>query len=134
MGETPTVLIVDDDAGMRLTLDRIFASQGYRVLVASGGAEALEIAAREPFDFALVDYRMSGLNGGEVCASLSDRRGEAALYLMTAHVSPEAVQAAAAHGTSGIFYKPLDLPMVLATLGEKTSRRPMAAGTPRGEG
>jgi CheY-like chemotaxis protein len=115
MVESRTVLVVDDNRGMLLTLQRILADEGYRVLVAEDGASALDIAEREPIDFALVDYRMTGMNGGEVCARLSGRQPAAVVYMMTAHVNPEAAAAAVENGAAGILYKPLDIPALLAT-------------------
>jgi CheY-like chemotaxis protein len=89
MAEQGTVLVVDDNRGMLLTLRRILAAEGYRVLIAENGGAAIEVAGRESLDFALIDYRMTGLNGGEACARVSALQPQAAVYMMTAHVSPE---------------------------------------------
>lgn len=107
------VLIVDDDPGMRFTLQRILEDEGHRVLVAGDGFEALAQLAVSPIDIALVDYRMIGMNGGDCCAAIHQRLPQAVLYLMTAHVSHEAAQAALNGGAAGILYKPLDLDHVL---------------------
>jgi CheY-like chemotaxis protein len=119
MAEQATVLVVDDNRGMLLTLARILAAEGYRVLTAEEGAEAIEIARRESLDLALIDYRMTGLNGGEVCARVSALQPRAAVYMMTAHVSPEAAESAVRSGATDILYKPLDVPALLARLAER---------------
>lgn len=126
MHEPATVLIIDDDAGMRLTLSRILAHEGYRVLYAETGAAGIAIAEQEPIDVALVDYRMTGLNGGQVCASLSAVRPEAEVYMITAHVTDEAADSAVASGASGILFKPISIPELLALIAEQTG-----AGRPK---
>jgi CheY-like chemotaxis protein len=127
MTRLATILIVDDEAGMRLTMQRILEGEGHRVLVAADGLAALEIAAASPFDIGLIDYRMVGVDGGRVCADLRRLQPEAALYLVTAHVSPEAADAALASGASGILYKPVDIVGVLRLVDEQAARGPVAA-------
>jgi CheY-like chemotaxis protein len=126
MTRPATILIVDDEAGMRLTMQRILEGEGHRVFVAADGLTAVEIAAASPFDIGLIDYRMVGVDGGQVCADLRRLQPEAALYLVTAHVSPEAADAALASGASGILYKPVDVVGVLRLVGEEAARRPVA--------
>ena len=113
-----TVLLVDDDVGMRLTMSRILERQGYRVLSASGGTAALALAADTPFDVALVDFRMPGMDGAETCARLGGLCPQARLYLVTAHVTPESAVAAEAGGPAGILFKPVDVGCLLALIAE----------------
>jgi DNA-binding NtrC family response regulator len=110
------VLIVDDDMGMRLTLQRIVEGEGHRVVVASDGNGALAVAEAECVDVAFVDYKMVGMNGGDTCAALHRLRPAAALYVMTAHVSSEAADAALAGGAAGILHKPLDVDRLLGLI------------------
>ncbi len=107
------VLIVDDDMGMRLTLQRIMEGEGHRVVTAADGSQALLVAQAEPIDIAFVDFKMVGMNGGDTCAALHRARPAAALYVMTAHVSSEAAEAALDGGAAGILHKPLDLDQML---------------------
>jgi CheY-like chemotaxis protein len=59
-----TILIIDDDASMRLVFEMYLQSFGYTVLVASNGKEALEVAGnRSDINAVLVDVVMSGLSG-----------------------------------------------------------------------
>jgi CheY-like chemotaxis protein len=60
-----TVLVVDDDPGIR-TLARLTLSlDGYSVPTASGGPEALEVLTREHIDLMVLDLRMPGMDGAE---------------------------------------------------------------------
>ncbi|MBM3501210.1 MAG: response regulator [Armatimonadetes bacterium] len=113
------VLIVDDDVGMRVTLQRIVEAEGHRVIVAEDGPGALGVAGESPFDIAFIDYRMVGMNGGDTCAALHRLQPHAELYVMTAHVSSEAAEAALAGGAAGILYKPLDVDRLLGLIADR---------------
>ncbi len=65
-----SVLVVDDDRIMRRTLELQLAPLGCRLLMASGGPEALEVVRREKPDLVLLDIVMPGMDGFEVCRIL----------------------------------------------------------------
>ena len=62
------ILLVDDDASLRSLAQIILEHQGYRVLVADGGAQALQIAHAEkgPIDLLVTDLVMPGMDGAEL--------------------------------------------------------------------
>jgi CheY-like chemotaxis protein len=62
---TPSLLITDDDRDFRDTLCGLFASRGFRTLVAGDGEEALTIVQREPVHLVLLDMHMPKLSGLE---------------------------------------------------------------------
>lgn len=64
------ILVADDDPGHRELLCRRLEQQGFAVRTAPGGAEALELLRREPFDLVLLDVLMPGMDGGQVLAAL----------------------------------------------------------------
>ena len=66
-----TVLIVDDDEGMRDTLTAILRRE-YRVLRASTGENGLAILDRENVDVVLLDVRMPGIGGFEVLRQIKE--------------------------------------------------------------
>ena len=65
-----SILVVDDEEIMREILETLLIREGYDVRLASSGAEALALARALPFDAALVDIMMPGLDGYETCAAL----------------------------------------------------------------
>jgi CheY-like chemotaxis protein len=62
------ILVVDDDASLRSLAQIILEHQGYRVLVADGGAQALQVAHAEkgPIDLLITDLVMPGMDGAEL--------------------------------------------------------------------
>jgi len=70
-GGSETVLLVEDEDAVRRVAERFLRRQGYNVLVASGGAEALEIASTShPLDLLFTDVMMPGMNGFELAERL----------------------------------------------------------------
>ncbi|MFD0417789.1 response regulator transcription factor [Streptomyces sp. NPDC127108] len=70
-----TVLVVEDDPGVRSTLEQLLRFEGYHVLVAADGFGALSVLEERRPDLAMVDVVMPGLDGLELCRMLR-RRGE----------------------------------------------------------
>ncbi|MCC6128489.1 MAG: EAL domain-containing protein [Acidobacteria bacterium] len=73
MPEPATILVVDDDAEIRLILDTLLSSAGFRVKQAGDGTAALEMASRERPDLVILDALMPRLSGWEVCATLKSQ-------------------------------------------------------------
>jgi DNA-binding response OmpR family regulator len=64
---TPAILVVDDEPTLRDTLEYNLKREGYRVLSAADGTEAVRVALRERPDLIILDVMLPGLNGFEVC-------------------------------------------------------------------
>ena len=62
------ILLVEDDAALRIMAAEVLCDAGHKVITAQSGAEALQIAAnlREPLDLLLTDVVMPGMTGSEV--------------------------------------------------------------------
>ena len=82
-----TILVVDDEQSFRSLLSEALGSAGYSVLVASNGAEALEIAKEKDFQLPLVvtDFTMPGMSGIELLRTLRESRPEIKAVLLTGH-------------------------------------------------
>jgi putative two-component system response regulator len=66
----PSVLVVDDEPGMRSFLVRLLTKHGYEVSTAADGPTALAAAAEQPPDVVLLDVNLPGIGGFEVCRRL----------------------------------------------------------------
>ncbi len=82
-----TILIVDDEDGIRVTLRRQLAAQGHTVLEASHGIEALGIVRMQParVELVLADVVMPQMNGTELAATLQAEYPELPVILMSAY-------------------------------------------------
>ena len=82
-----TVLLIEDDAGVRSVARRILAHKGYLVLVASGAAEASSVAQEraEPIDLVVSDVVMLGSNGPDVASKVRESHPEAKVLFMSGY-------------------------------------------------
>src|SRR5438067_12375988 len=84
-----TVLVVDDEEIMREILETLLSREGYDVRLASSGAEGLELARSLPFDAAIVDIMMHGLDGIATLDELKRIDEDLAALIITAYTSVE---------------------------------------------
>ncbi len=104
------LLIVDDDEQLRQTLARRFQRQGLKVTQAARGEEALQQAADQRFDVALLDLNLPGMSGVELLGRLKERQPELEALLLTAHGSVETAIQAMKRGAYDYLAKPFHLP------------------------
>jgi two-component system cell cycle sensor histidine kinase/response regulator CckA len=83
----PTILIVDDERLSRRLAYRILTEEGYRVLEADGGPEALDVLrlARGQVDLLIVDVVMHGCDGVELARQVLERWPDQHVVYMSAH-------------------------------------------------
>jgi DNA-binding NtrC family response regulator len=77
------ILIVDDEAAIRLTMDILLRRHGYSVATATSGEEALALIAQQPFDLLLLDLKMPGLSGLEVAQRAQGIQPTASILILT---------------------------------------------------
>lgn len=82
-----TVLMVEDEETVRIVVQRLLTDEGYRVLVAASGEEALALAAAEagPIDLLVSDVVLGGMSGPELAAALRTRRPALKTLLMSGY-------------------------------------------------
>lgn len=107
-----TVLVAEDSADTRAVLLRVLASDGYRVVEAADGREAVEMAQRECPDLVLMDLNMpimDGLAATERIRELKDRCGDVPVVAITAFDTYGMKEAATEAGCNAYLIKPLAL-------------------------
>jgi DNA-binding NtrC family response regulator len=120
------ILVVDDEAIVRDSLEGWFAQDGHYVRTAESGRAALRLAAQERFDVALVDVKMPEMDGLELQRRLSAADPELTLILMTAFASVETAVSAMKAGAYDYIVKPFDpddLSRLVARAAERRSLR-----------
>jgi two-component system, NtrC family, response regulator HydG len=106
-GVTPLVVIVDDERPNLESLEKIFVREGWRVALASSGAEALEAVRRERPSVVLTDLMMAGMGGDELLRAVKAMAPETEVVLMTAYGTVESAVAAMKDGAYDFITKPL---------------------------
>lgn len=101
--------MVDDEAGMRRTLQRYLARAGHRVDVAESVPEALELLARGSYDLVLTDLSMPGPSGLHLIAEVRARYRSTRAILMSAYADAEAAIAAIDRGVDQLLLKPFSM-------------------------
>jgi len=104
-----TVLVVDDEDGIRHALDRFLKRLGYRVLQAASGAEALERQAADSPDVMLSDIRMPNMSGVELVPKALAQDGDLAVIMLTAIDEPRTAIECLKLGAYDYLIKPVDL-------------------------
>lgn len=114
VARSPRLLIVDDDAALRRSLERVLRLVDYEVVLAAGGREALETLAQERFALIVLDVTMPPPNGVEVCRRLRSTGDETPVLMLTARASvPDRVDGLEA-GADDYLVKPFALEELLA--------------------
>ena len=116
------VLVIDDDRKITDALRRGLAYQGYRVDVAHGGDEGLELARRWAPDVVILDILMPGIDGLEVCRRLR-AGGDVLILLLTARDSIEDRVRGLETGADDYLVKPFAFAELLARVRVLLRRR-----------
>lgn len=107
MSLVPTILLVDDDAGVRFALSEVLVERGYRVICASSGPQAL--TSLDGVDVVVTDFSMPGMDGLELVSQIVARAPSLPVILLTAHGSENLVRIASSRGACSCLSKPFDI-------------------------
>ena len=110
------ILLADDDREVLASLRAALASEGYNVIVATNGREAIEHFRQGHIDVALLDLNMPVKGGWETFERLTTIHPLLQVIVITAR--PDQYPLAAAAGVAALMEKPLDLPLLLQTIDE----------------
>jgi len=103
------VLIVDDEKNMRWVLGQALSGDGYEVLEAADGVEALSIVSDQEPDVMVLDHRMPGKDGMEVLRTVRSKGLQFPIIMLTAHGNVATAVEAMKAGASEYLTKPFDL-------------------------
>lgn len=106
----PRVLVVDDDPAIRRICSAWLSLDGYEVLEAADGQEALDLALTEAPAVVLLDLSMPILDGFCVAAAMraEERTREIPLVVITGETGPHIIERVHEIGVAGLFIKPFD--------------------------
>ena len=112
------ILVVDDQASMRLTLKGILAKRGYDVYVASDGLEALEEVKKREYKLVIMDIKMPGLNGVDAYIKIKEINPRVPVIMMTAFALEDEIRRAIREGAYAVLYKPFDMERIFEVISE----------------
>jgi len=103
------ILIVDDQAAIRMLLREVFELEGFQVYDAPHGRTAIEQAKRYSPDFVLLDLKMPDMDGIEVLRAIRQFAPNVHVAMITAYGDPDKLEAARSLGMLASFTKPFDI-------------------------
>jgi DNA-binding NtrC family response regulator len=115
-GPVPHILVVDDDAEVRYSLNRVLSARPYRVQEAPSGEEGVAAVKKQPPDVVLLDNRMTGMTGLETLQHIRAANPKQLVILMTAFGTAQTAIEAMKFGAFDYVVKPFDPPTLLALI------------------
>ena len=122
----PRILVIDDDPGVRDSMERMLRLAGYTVQSAASGEEGFDVARGGLFDVILSDMRMSGISGIDVLRKLRDVRVDAAFIVMTGFGTVDTAVEAMKLGAVDFVQKPFFRDELLMRVRSAADRRQLA--------
>lgn len=113
-----SILIVDDEENLRMTLSRILNKEGHTVTTAPSGEEALHLTRAGAFDLAFIDLKMAGMGGLELLGELRSQYPEMPVLILTAHASLDSAIEAVRQGARDYLIKPADPTAIIERVDE----------------
>jgi signal transduction histidine kinase len=118
-----TVLVVDDEESVALTIQAILRLDGHEVTAVTTGAEALRLLNEKQFDVVLTDLRLGDLDGIDVLKEVQKTSPDTAAIMLTGYASLESAIAALRSGAYDYLMKPSDVEELRATINRAIERR-----------
>ncbi len=125
MSNPLTILVVDDEALICRLVDAYFRKQGCRVVCAANGEAGLAQMERCSPDIVLLDVRMPGMNGCEVCQRIRET-SSVPILMLSAHAQLSDQEKGLAAGANGYMTKPFSLSDLDRSVRELVSHSPAA--------
>src|ERR671924_1860091 len=127
MRRNGSVLVVDDEEIMREILETLLTREGYQVRLASTAAEGLDLARAMPFDAAIVDVMLPGMDGISALDEIKKIDDDLPVLMITAFASVENAIAAMKRGAFDYITKPFKNDEVLVVLRNAIAQRRLVA-------
>ena len=122
MRRNASILVIDDEEIMREILEALLTREGYSVRLAASAAEGLELAKSAPYDAAIVDVMMPGMDGIAALEELKKIDEELPVLMITAFASVETAISAMKSGAFDYITKPFKNDEVLIVVRNAVER------------
>ena len=118
MDHVHRILIVDDEPDTCANLSDILTDLGYQVDTANDGFAALELVKKNPYDIALLDLRMPGMDGLELYRRIREISAGTVAIVVTAYASSDTAKSARSAGAWQVLPKPVNIGNLLGLVSE----------------
>ncbi|MFB3815933.1 MAG: sigma-54-dependent transcriptional regulator [Terriglobales bacterium] len=118
-----SILIIDDEAAIRESLQTLLELEGYQVTLAPSGEQGLALLAERAHDLVLLDFALPDKNGMEVLAEIRERDPNTNVIMITAYGTVENAVKAMQGGAANFIQKPWDNEKLLADVRTAVARR-----------
>ena len=119
----PTVLIVDDDNGIRKLLTTVLSENGYDTDACGTAQEAIAKANERSYNMVLIDIILPDMNGLELLTRIKETKPKTRKIIMTGNPSLQNAVEALNKGADAYVMKPLDVARMLTTLEEQLKKQ-----------
>ena len=126
MMDKPIILIIDDDPGLRKTLNDILAVKGYEPLAAKEGGEGLDLIRQYPVAVALIDLKLPDLPGIEVLRRMRSDHPATEAIILTGNATLDSAIEATNNGAFSYIQKPCDVDQLLQHIRHAVEKRESA--------
>src|SRR2546423_4817 len=123
----PTILIVDDEAGVRTALSGVLRDEGYQGDAVDSGEACLDRVTRAPYDVIVLDIWLPGMDGLATLARLQERRVDAPVGMISGHGNIESAVRAIKIGAFDFVEKPLSLEKTVLVVSHALRQRRLEA-------
>jgi two-component system, NtrC family, nitrogen regulation response regulator NtrX len=123
----PTILVVDDEPGVRAALTGVLRDEGYAVDAVASGEDCLDRVTREAVDLIVLDVWLPGMDGLATLARLRERQVDAQVVLISGHGNIESAVRAIKMGAFDFVEKPLSLDKTILVVRNALHQRRLEA-------
>ena len=121
-GISPSILVIDDEAAIRESLEVLLTLEGYTVQMAVDGEQGLRALEQESFDLLLLDLALPGQSGLELLPQIKELRPDLPVIMITAYGTVDNVVDAIRAGAENFVQKPWDNEKLLADIRSAVAR------------
>jgi two-component system, OmpR family, phosphate regulon sensor histidine kinase PhoR len=125
----PTLLVVDDELGLREGIRRIFTLEGYLVTVAENGSEGIQKGSESEFDVVLLDLKMPDIDGLTVLRHLREIYPDTEYLIITAFAGIDTAVEATRHGAYTYIPKPFTPDQIVFEVNRALGKRRLTLET-----
>ncbi len=122
-----TILVADDEKGIRDTLRRLLEYEKYRVVLAEDGLQALQLTETDVVDLVLLDIKMPGMDGMEVLSRLHQSQPDLPVVIISGHGTIQTAVEATRLGAFDFIEKPIDADRILLVIRNGLAQRKLEA-------